>query len=471
MFVEASEQAPHFRRDGLLSRRQALQVSLMAGGCGLSLADVLRLQAASSAAGTAKSDTAVIQVWLGGGPSQFETFDPKPAAPREIRGPYEVIQTRLPGTVICEKLPLTAQLLDRCALIRSFTHTTDDHFIATHWCVTGVPGLNNQPSHPSNGAVASWFRSDHNAPLPAYGLLQDSGRGSEIERCMGTGHIGLAHAPFQVVQDWMKDEFQEDNLRLATSTLKLADDVTLDRIKDRQSLLKALEQLPRQLDKASRGVSQFDQFSRSALDMVISGEARKAFQLDEESPATRDRYGRHRWGQMGLLARRLVEAGVSFVTLNLAPDSLCWDWHRNIVEHHGAPDDGTGRGMNVNGPPLDQLLWGLIQDLHERGLNKKVLVVVWGEFGRTPRVNATGGRDHWGRLGNILLSGGEFKMGQVIGRSNPQGEQPADRPIGPTDVLATIYHHLGIDPELTTTTLDNRPIPVLSTGEVIAELL
>ncbi len=471
MFVDVNDQTPHFRLDGLMSRRRALQVSLMAGGCGLSLADVLRLQAASSDAGTAQTDTAVIQVWLGGGPSQFETLDPKPDAPPEIRGPFGVIQSRLPGCVIGEKLPLTAQLLDRCALIRSFTHNTDDHFIATHWCVTGMPGTNDRASHPSNGAITSWFRKAAPNGMPAYGLLQDSGRGTSIEHCMGTGHIGLTHAPFTVVQDWMKDDFQEDNLRLATSSLKLADDVTLDRINDRKSLLNALEQLPRKLDQASRGVSQFDQFSRSALDMVISGQARKAFQLDEESPAIRDRYGRHRWGQMGLLARRLVEAGVSFVTLNLAPDSLCWDWHRNVIEHRGAPDDGTGRGMNINGPPLDQLLWGLLHDLHERGLNKKVLVVVWGEFGRTPRINATGGRDHWGKLGNILLAGGDFKMGQVIGRSNAQGESPADRPLGPTDVLATIYHHLGIDPELTTTTIDNRPVPVLPNGEVISELL
>ncbi len=442
----------------------------MAGGCGLSLADVLRLQAASSA-GRSRADTAVIQVWLGGGPSQFETFDPKPDAPREIRGPYQPIASKLPGALVCEKLPLTAQLMDRCALLRSFTHTTDDHFIATHWCITGYPGANARPSHPANGAIVSRFRGALRPGMPAYALLQDSGRGTEIEQTMGTGHLGLAHAPFRVVQDWMREEFELADLQRDTANLTLADDLTLDRMTDRRSLRSALERLPRALDRASASVAQLDESSRLALDMVVSGEARNAFRLDDEPQAIRDRYGRHRWGQMGLLARRLVEAGVTFVTLNLAPDSLCWDWHRNVVEHRGAPDDGLGRGMNLNGPPLDQLLWGLIHDLYERGLDQKVLLVVWGEFGRTPRVNPTGGRDHWAKLGNLLLVGGGLTMGQIIGRSSPNGELPIERPVGPADVLATVYRHLGIDPELTTLNAAGRPIPVLPDGQVISELL
>lgn len=470
MMIRDPLRTESLRLDGLLSRRRWLHASLMAGGCGLSLADVLRLQAASSPNGS-KPRTAVIQIWLGGGPSQFETFDPKPEAPREIRGPYESIASALPGVSVCEKLPLTAKLLDRCALIRSFTHTTDDHFIATHWCVTGYPGTNNRPSHPSNGAITSRFRGANRDGLPAYALLQDSGRGTEIEQCMGTGHLDLAHSPFRVVQDWMQDEFQDDNLQLATANLKLADDLTLDRVADRRSLLTALERLPREIDGASRSLSQLDQFSRSALEMVINGQARNAFRLDAESEATRARYGRHRWGQMGLLARRLVEAGVTFVTLNLAPDSLCWDWHRNVVEHRGAPDDGLGRGMNLNGPPLDQLLSGLIHDLYDRGLDQNVLLVVWGEFGRTPRVNATGGRDHWGKLGNLLLVGGGLQMGQVIGRSSQHGEHPIERPIGPADILVTMYRHLGIDPDLATINNAGRPIPVLPDGQMISELV
>ena len=452
-----------------VTRRRWLQASLIAGGCGLSLPDVLRLQAASNP-GT-KPDTAVIQVWLGGGPSQFETFDPKPDAPREIRGPFAAIESKLPGALVCEKLPLTATILDRCAVIRSFTHSTDDHFIATHWCATGYPGTANRPSHPSSGALASYFRGANQPGMPAYALLQDTGRGSEIEQCMGTGHLGLSHGPFTLVQDWMKDEFQDEELRLATTNLKLADDLTLDRVSDRRSLLASLDRLPRGIERASRNMSQVDEFGRSALNMVMSGQARRAYQLDQESVSIRRRYGSHRWGQMGLLARRLVEAGVTFVTLNLAPDSLCWDWHRNIVEHRGAPDDGLGRGMNLNGPPLDELLHGLIHDLYDRGLDQKVLLVVWGEFGRTPRINNTGGRDHWGKLGNLLLVGGGLKMGQVIGRSSPHGEFPAERPIGPTDILAMVYRHLGISPDLQTINAAGRPIPVLPDGQVISELL
>lgn len=454
---------------GRQSRRRWIQAALTAGGCGLSLADVARLRAASPAA-VANADTSVIQIWLGGGPSQFETFDPKPDAPSEIRGPFQPIATTLPGVAICEKLPLTAQLLHRCALIRSFALPTDDHFIATHWCVSGYPGLNNQPSHPSNGAIAAHFRSARSSGIPAYALLQDSGRNTEIERCMGTGHLNQAHAPFVVVQDWMRNEFQEDTLRRSTANLWLADDISLARMTDRRSFLGGIDSQRRQLDNVASRAAEFDEFERLAMEMVIGGEARAAFDLQAEPAATRERYGRHRWGQMTLLARRLVEAGTAFVTVNLAPDSLCWDWHRNIVEHHGAPDDGTGRGMNVNGPPLDHLLHGLIHDLYERGLDQRVLVVVWGEFGRTPVINATGGRDHWGKLASMLLIGGGLRMGQVIGASNPRGEHPTDRPVGPTDVLATIYQHLGIDPAAVTRDASGRPIHVLPDGQFISEL-
>lgn len=451
------------------SRRRWLQATLTAGGCGLSLADVLRLRAESPTT-TQRADTAVIQVWLGGGPSQFETFDPKPLAPVEIRGPFQPIPTTLPGVAVCEKLPLTAQLLHRCALIRSFVLPTDDHFIATHWCVSGYPGLNNQPSHPCNGAVASYIRGTRQPGLPAYVHLQDSGRYTEIERCMGTGHLSQAHAPYVVVQNWMRDEFQEDMLRLSTANLRLADDVTLDRMDNRRALLQSLDHQRRLVEALAPAQTRFDEFGRAAMEMVIGGQARAAFDLKAEPAAVRARYGTHRWGQMTLLARRLVEAGVTFVTVNLAPDSLCWDWHRNIVEHHGAPDDGTGRGMNVNGPPLDHLLHGLIHDLYERGLDRRVLVVVWGEFGRTPVINATGGRDHWGKLGNLLLLGGGFRMGQVIGASNDRGEHPVDRPVGPTDVLATIYRHLGIDPGGVTRDAAGRPIHILPDGQFISEL-
>jgi len=210
-----------------------------------------------------------------------------------------------------------------------------------------------------------------------------------------------------------------------------------------------------------------------ALDMVTSGKARKAFDLSKEPQHVHDLYGTHRWGQSALLARRLVESGVSFVTINTAPDSLCWDWHLNIVNDR-RPADGTlgpSRGMDLSGPPLDQMVAALVTDLYQRGLDKKVLLLVWGEFGRTPRINKTGGRDHWGPLMSILLAGGGIKTGQVLGASNSRGETPIDRPIHPNDVLATVYRHLGIERHWHTTTREGRPIAVLPEGEVIRELL
>jgi len=241
---------------------------------------------------------------------------------------------------------------------------------------------------------------------------------------------------------------------------------------DRQSLLASLDRLARDVD-ATGALAGVDDFNRTALQMVTSGEARLAFDLSRESKQTRDMYGSHRWGKMELLARRLVEAGVTFVTLNTAPDSLCWDWHRNIVNDHRSADgsDGPNREMDVTGPPLDQMISALVTDLYQRGLDRKVLLVVWGEFGRTPRVNKTGGRDHWGALMSILMAGGGLKVGQVIGASNDKGEVPIDRPVRPTDVLATIYRHLGIDPTLHTVAREGRPVPVLPDGKPIRELI
>lgn len=456
------------------SRRRFLSTSLAAGGMGLGLPDILRLQAASrNDRSTSDSDTAVIQIWLGGGPSQFETFDPKPETPAEIRGPYSAISTSLPGIAFCEKLHQTAQVADRTAIIRTVSHTTNGHFVGCHWCSTGYPGTSNRTTHPSSGSIASAFRGGAKNGLPPYVLLsEEQTRNPEIGTVMGPSYLAGAQGPFTILQTPFQSSFQSEPIRRATANFQMADDVTLDRVVDRRSLLQNLDRFARHAD-ASRTMSGIDQFNQSALDMVTSGVAKRAFDLAEETTATRERYGMHRWGQMGLLARRLVEAGVIFVTLNTAPDSLCWDWHRNIVNDHRPDDgsDGPSRGMDVSGPPLDQMLAALVTDLYERGLDKKVLLVVWGEFGRTPRINKTGGRDHWGSLMSILLSGGGLKVGQVVGASARTGDVPANRPVSPTDVLATIYRHLGIDTTQHTVNNSGRPIPVLPDGEPIQELI
>lgn len=452
------------------TRRRFLQSTVSAGGLGLSLDGILQAQASDA---SVDNDTAVIQVWLGGGPSQFETFDPKPEAPIEIRGPYGTIPTLHSGVKFCETMPLTSQVVDRAAIIRSISHGENGHFVAAHWLSTGYRGMNNQASHPSAGALVSKFLGPRSPGMPPYVLLsEEQTRNPNIGEVMGPGHLGSGHGAFTVLQDPYVSGYRHDMLQAATSNLKLADDVTIDRVGDRRTLLTSLDNLSRNID-ASRTMRGIDRFGQVALDMVTNGKARKAFDLSDEPAHIHKLYGGHRWGQSALLARRLVEAGVSFVTINTAPDSLCWDWHLNIVNDNRPADGSLGpsRGMDLSGPPLDQMIAALVTDIYQRGLDKKVMLLVWGEFGRTPRINKTGGRDHWGPLMSILLAGGGIKVGQVIGQSNSRGETPVDRPIHPNDVLATVYRHLGIDPSSHTVTREGRPIPLLPNGEPISELI
>ncbi len=455
-----------------VSRRRFMSGTLLGGGAGLALADILRQRACATEQGRIAPDTSVIQIWLGGGPSQFETFDPKPLAPAEIRGPYKAIGSKLPGALVCEMLPLTANVLDKTAIIRSFTHPFDDHFGVTRWCLAGRREPDNSNAYPSVGSIAAKFRGARQPGMPPYVMLSEEPvMHRHLFDAMGPGYFGVAHSPFGVLQDPYETEFQHDRLRSATGSFQLANDVTLDRIDDRKSLLAHLDRLPRQLDsqKARDGL---DPFVNLALDLVTSSKARRAFDLQEETTATRERYGTHRWGQMALLARRLVEAGVTFVTLNTAPDCLRWDWHVSVErENRSQPDPGGPNvGMEHSGPPLDRALSALIADLSERELCRNVLLVVWGEFGRSPRINATGGREHWPKLGNLLLAGGGLKMGQIIGSSTPDGGLPADRPVSPSDVLATLYKHLGINPDIEVVNLLGRPAPLLPEGRVIKEL-
>lgn len=455
-----------------ISRRQFLSASLRAGGAGLALGDILRMRAIGAEQGRVLPDTSVIQLWLGGGPSQFETFDPKPLAPVEIRGPYQAIQSTLSGALVCEKMPLTAQVLGKTTLIRSFTHPFDDHFGVTRWCFQGRKEPDNKDGYPALGAIASRFRGAREPGMPPYALLsEESVNHFELFNVMSPGYLGPAHLPFTVMQDPYNDDFQHDRLKSATDSLELANDMTLDRMHDRRALLTGLDRLPRRLD-SSQTQDGLDPFAQQALELITSAKARRAFDLKAESAATHARYGAHRWGQMALLARRLVEAGVTFVTINTAPDCLRWDWHTSITKEKREVLGNAGPlcGMEVNGPPLDQALSALIADLSERDACRNVLLIVWGEFGRTPRINPNGGRDHWPPLGSILLSGASLKMGQIIGRSDANGAMPADRPIGPSDVLATLYRHLGIDPGEQLVNLQGRPIVLLPDGKPIDEL-
>lgn len=455
-----------------ISRRRFMLASLCAGGTGLALSDVLRLRSLAAEQGHIPPDTSVIQIWLGGGPSQFETFDPKPMAPVEIRGPYRSIASKLPGVRVCEMMPLMAQVLDKTAIIKSFTHPYDDHFGVMRWCIEGRKEPDKREGYPSVGSIASKFRGPREVGMPPYVMLaEEPVMHHHLFDAMAPGYLGPSHSPFAVLQDPYPHDFQFDRLRAATDSLQLANDVTLDRVSDRKSLLAELDLLPRKLD-SQRARDGLDLFVSLALDLVTSAKARRAFDLNAESAATRERYGSHRWGQMALLARRLVESGVTFVTLNTAPDCLRWDWHVSITkENRPQPDPG---GPNVGAewscPPLDRALSALITDLSERELCRNVLLVVWGEFGRTPKINVTGGRDHWPKLGSVLLAGGGLKMGQVIGESSHDGSLPTDRPISPSDVLQTLYKHLGIDPNQNAINLQGRPIQLLPDGKPIEEL-
>ncbi len=463
---------PPQHTSGTVSRRKFLSASLCAGGAGLALGDLLRLRSLAADQGRVIPDTSIIQVWLGGGPSQFETFDPKPLAPVEIRGPYRAIPSKLPGALMCEMMPLTAGVLDKTAIIKSFTHPYDDHFGVMRWCLEGRKEPDKREGYPSVGSIASKFRGPRQPGMPAYVMLaEEPVLHHHLFDAMGPGYLGVSHSPFAVLQDPYPFEFQFDRLRSATSSLELANDTTLDRITDRQSLLAELDRLPRKLD-SNQVQDGLDPFAKLALELITSAKARRAFDLNEESAATRERYGTHRWGQMALLARRLVESGVTFVTLNTAPDCLRWDWHVSITrENREQPSPGGPNvGMEWSGPPLDRALSALITDLSEREPCRNVLLVVWGEFGRSPKINVTGGRDHWPRLGSVLLAGGGLKMGQVIGESSHDGGLPTDRPISPSDVLATLYKHLGIDPHQNAVNLQGRPIPLLPDGQVIDEL-
>ncbi|MGE0606968.1 MAG: DUF1501 domain-containing protein [Pirellulales bacterium] len=469
MEVDSREHRP---MPAAVSRRRFMQGSLRAGGVGLSLANVLRMRAQASEQGLQTPDTAVIQIWLGGGPSQFETFDPKPDAPSEIRGPYKAIPTAIPGVHLCEMMPLTAGVLDKAAIIRSFTHPFDDHFGVTRWCLAGRRVPDNRDSYPSLGSIAARYRGARQPGMPPYVLLCDEPVNHlHLFNAMGPGYLGVANAPFTILQDGYQPAFQDDRLLEATGDLELCNDVSLDRVDNRKSLLATLDRLPLQLD-ASRTQYELEPYTRLALEMITSAKARRAFDLSEESAATRQRYGSHRWGDMALMARRLVEAGVTFVTLNTAPDCLRWDWHVNIVKEDRVETGSAGpnNGIEVSGPPLDKALSALITDLSQRDSCRNVLLVVWGEFGRSPRINPSGGRDHWPPLGSVLLAGGGLKMGQIIGASDRIGGTPAARPVGPSDVLATLYRHLGIDPTQNAVNLQGRPISLLPDGQVIEEL-
>lgn len=424
-----------------------------------------QLAAARQAAG-ASADTAVILFWMWGGPSHLETYDLKPNAPTEFRGPFRPIHTDVPGLSICELFPLQARLAGKFSLIRSLHHTMASHNDGSIEVLTGkTPTIPDPTStaasqHPDFGMIASKWRGLRHDGLPQY--------------------IGVPTQPFMTRPGYLGQNhkaFAAGNpaaAGYAPPRVALTSGVTPDRFGQRRGLLDRFDRLRRDIDSGGM-LDGANKLQAAALQMLTSPEMAKAFQIDKEHPRLRDRYGRHLWGQSCLLARRLAEAGAGVITIDaLAPEMgrplyFSWDDHPNAQ-----PGWDMVKGMRWRAPFMDQAISALIEDVYLRGLQTRIMIVAMGEFGRSPRLglaNGCLGRDHWPGAMSSLVSGGGLRMGQVIGATNARGEYPKDRPLSPQDLLATIYRHLGVDPRHEFPDFAGRPIPVLPYGQPIAELL
>jgi uncharacterized protein (DUF1501 family) len=431
----------HFRRP---SRREFLYTGLV-GGLGLTLGNFFKLQAAQTSTPgivappqVAKS---LIHIFMPGGWSAQETFDPKPYAPIEYRGPLGSIDTKLDGVRFSEHLKDTAKIADKITVVRSMTHGEAAHERGTHNMFTGYrpsPAL----QFPSMGSVVSHELGSRNN-LPAYVCVP--GVPNEFA---GSGYLSTAHGPFSLGGDPNSKGF-------AVRDLNMRQGITPERFDRRRNILATVDEHFRTLEK-SDALDAMDSFYQSAYALVSSAEAREAFNLAAEPEAMRDMYGRNEAGQRMLMSRRLVEAGVRFVSMTYGG----WDMHAKI-------QDGISKSL----PPFDKAYAALIRDLDERGLLDTTIVMVTSEFGRTPKINKDAGRDHWPRVFSVVFAGGGFKRGQVYGSSDPTGSEPDQDPLSVENMAATVYHQLGIAPEKKLIAPGDRPIDIVRNGSVISELL
>ncbi|MBX9790210.1 MAG: DUF1501 domain-containing protein [Pirellulales bacterium] len=446
---------------GPVRRREFLRAGVLGLG-GLGLADLMQAQAS----GTAEHrDTSVILFWMWGGPSQLETYDLKPEAPSEYRGPFRPIPTTVPGLEVCELFPRQARLADKFSLVRSLHHEMSAHNDGSIEVLTGKTPRQPDPT--------SQARSEH----PDFGMIAARCRGARADGL--PNYVGIPRQPFMTQPNYLgvsqaafatgdpaAEKFRAPNLELAAGL-----DAT--RLDDRSGLVAQFDHLRRGLDLHG-SLEGTDDFRAGALRVLTSRQVATAFDLGQEEPRLRDRYGRHLWGQSMLLARRLAEAGTAVVTIDALAPTLSdryfsWDDHINPQTRWDLAD-----AMRYRAPFMDQGLSALIDDIHQRGLDQRIMVVAMGEFGRTPRlVNSAGliGRDHWPAAMSALVAGGDLRMGQVVGATNSKGEFPQERPLTPQDLLATIYRHLGIDWRSEFTDFSGRPIPILPHGEPIRELI
>lgn len=440
----------------------------------LGLPGLFRLRAENALKPTVEK-TAIIMVWLPGGCSHLDTYDPKPDIGSEYRGPFKVIGTKVPGMHLTELLPLQAKIADKFTILRSMHQRAGGHPAGSMQMLSGDPDERDKPKpkYPDWMSIAHYLRSKgekRTNPLPNY-----VGVNPPLEY-NGPAYLGDAYSPFAVMDDPSRPNFQVPNIGLA-------DPAEAKRLSDRVALRQSLDTLERAFDKEGE-LGALDQFEAQAMTLLTNPQTRDAFDLSKEDARTRDRYGRNRWGQQLLLARRLVEAGVEIITSSLS-GPLCGrvgNWDDHAVNHH------VFDGLRFRSKAYDQAVSALIEDIYARGLDKRVLVVVTGEFGRTPKINfdrSTGagnasapagalqpGRDHWPRAFSNIWAGGGIQTGGIIGATDKRGEDVIERACGPGDFLATIYHHLGIDAgKVMIQDFNGRPTPIVNDGKPIPELI
>lgn len=477
-----------------IDRREFLRAGLT-GFSGLTLADLLRQRAlAQEVAGATKhaqaaqtqsfrmaganglSKTAVILVWLRGGASHLETFDPKPDAPLEYRGPFSPISTNVPGIQVGELLPRLASMADRYALIRSLSHSGGGHPAGSLQVLGGDLDAQDKlvPVFPDWMSVANHLRHDPHRDIPNYVAINPIDNYDNF-RIAGSTYLGSRCEPFQVLGDLSNPEFRVPNIGTTDSP-------QANRLPARRSLKQQLDGARRQWDAVAEAQA-FDAFEAQAFRLLTSPKARDAFDLSREPESVRARYGQNQWGQQLLLARRLVEAGVEIIATEF-DGPLCGrvaNWDDHAVNHH------VFDALQFRLPTFDQAVSALIEDVYQRGLDRQVMVIVTGEFGRTPRIShvassgggvASGsagtvqpGRDHWPNAGSMLIAGGGIRTGQVIGATDGKGEEVVQERMSPNDFLATIYQHLGIDYQHTSIeNFSGRPVPIVNNGQAFKQL-